>query len=141
MKFELYCASSCVNEDTTTQMSGCAITLVAISDNGNKIIKKFEYGLGSSSKFRADLLCVRLALASIKPSYRHNRTILYVDNRCIQSVFDTASIDEYCKEHSSMMKWFDYYHNISVEISNNEMMLNTKLMAETAMRTQKHMEY
>lgn len=139
MRFELYCASSCENENTPVQVSGCGIILIAVDDD--KIIKRFEYGLGSSPKFRADLLCVRLALASIKPVFRCHETILYVDNRRIQSAFDIASVDEHQKEYELMMRWYGYYNNISVEISDSPMMSEVKSMANTAMRTQKHREY
>ncbi|MDB4490183.1 hypothetical protein N9045_01565 [bacterium] len=128
MSFTTYCDINVNNPDTPIQLAGCGILLVhRDEDLKESNARTFQYGLSSNNAYCASLITMRLALSSIKPSYRKQKTTLYVskviydtwqnekrrlDLKEADGSDDSAWVEK-CREE--IHRWISYYPDLAIK--------------------------
>lgn len=122
-----------------TQMAGCGIILSAQQDS--QIKKRFlSFGLGCSDFELSNIQAIRLALASVLPPFRKNKTILYVMNNDVRNCMKGDKA-KYTDELKELNKWLKYYSDISISLCDFADQIDyteTKRLAMIAAQSQKN---
>lgn len=148
MSFKAYCDINVWNPDTPIQLAGCGILLVhRDEDLKESNARTFQYGLSSNNAHCASLITIRLALSSIKPSYRKQKTTLYVSKAIhdawvhlevashawqkVKHGLDQKEVDgsvwvEKCREET--YRWIGYYSDLTIKVydggEHSELLIN-----------------
>jgi len=147
MKIDFYCVGICRDDGKPTQLAGCGIVIVFTDDQNKTKFRSSKYGLGNSTQNLADLQTVRLALASVKSSFRGvESTIIHTSSPHAAKMLEregkafVAGISENTHVVDEIRKWFGFYSNISiiVENPNDDNMIQAKDFADIALVTQEH---
>ena len=146
MKIDFYCVGVCQNDGEPTQLAGCGIVVVLTDDHNRTKFRTFKYALGNSTQKLADLQAVRLALASVRSSFRSGNAHLHIDSTYVARILEKSgkafieSLSEYKREAQEVRQWFGYYSRILVivENQNDENMLQAKDLANIGLATQEH---
>lgn len=139
MRTDFYCVSVCRDDGQPTQIAGCGVVVVFTDDQNRVQSRAFSYGLGNSSQDLADLQAVRLALASIKSSFRSDTSVLHTSSDyVIQVMCHQGGSQENTREIVEARKWFGFYGNVSVakEDSNHALMMRARSLAKMGLDTQ-----
>jgi ribonuclease HI len=139
VRIDFYCAGICRDDGQPTQIAGCGIIVVFTDDHDRVQSRTFSYGLGNSSQSLAGLQAIRLALASVKSSFRSNTSVLHTtSSHVIQVLCHQGGSQEHPDEIVEARKWFGYYNDISVvlEDRNHDLMIQARKLAKVGLNTQ-----
>ena len=119
MSFDLFSDVYVKNPDTPTQLAGCSVLLIYRDSKINRSnARTFKYGLGGNGLETASLISMRLALSSIKPSFRKSHVNLYINSEMwphYAAAGDIASKTKWHKQCAdSLFRWISYYENLKI---------------------------